>query len=70
MFGRKRKLKEEYDGLLRSLMMETKADWEQAKIIEKHLDDYDQEVFIRRKIAESKHFYLYKEAKERKLGSD
>ena len=70
MFRRKRKLKVEYDERLRSLMMETKADWEQAKVIEKHLDDYDQEVFIRRKIAESKHFYLYKEARARKLGSD
>ena len=70
MFRRKRKLKVEYDERLRSLMMETKADWEQAKVIEKHLDDYDQEVFIRRKIAESKYFYLYKEARARKLGSD
>ena len=70
MFGRKRKLKKEYDERLRSLMMETKDDWEQAKVFEKHLDDYDQEIFVRRKIAESKHFYLYKEAKERKLGRD
>lgn len=70
MFGRKRKLKEEYDERLRSLMMETKDEWEQARVIERHLDDYDQEVFIRRKIAESKHFYLYKEAKARKLGGD
>ena len=51
-------------------MMETKDEWEQAKVIEQHLDDYDQEVIIRRKIAESKHFYLYKEAKARKLGSE
>ena len=39
-----------------------------SKEIEQHLDDYDQEVIIRRKIAESKHFYLYKEAKASKLG--
>lgn len=70
MFGRKGKLKREYDGQLRSLMMETKAEWEQAKVIEQHLDDYNQEVIIHRKIAESKHFYLYKEAKARQLGSD
>ena len=70
MFKRKSKLKKEYDERLHSLMMETKADWEQAKVIEQHLDDYDQEVIIRRKIAESKHFYLYKEAKARKLGSE
>jgi hypothetical protein len=70
MFKRKSKLKREYDERLRSLMVETRTDWEKAKVIEQHLDDYDQEVIIRRKIAESKHFYLYKEAKARKLGSE
>ena len=68
MFGRNRKLKKEYDERLHSLMMETKKEWEQAKEIEKYLDDYDQEVIIRRKIAESKHFYLFKEAKARQIG--
>jgi hypothetical protein len=70
MFKRKSKLKREYDERLRSLMVETRTEWEKAKVIEQHLDDYDQEVIIRRKIAESKHFYLYKEAKARKLGSE
>ena len=70
MFRRKRKLKREYDERLRSLMMETKKEWEQAREIEKYLNDYDQEVFVRRKIAESKHFYLFKEAKVRQLGSN
>ena len=51
-------------------MMETKKEWEQAKDIERHLNDYDQEVIVRRKIAESKHFHLYKEAKVRQLGRD
>ena len=58
MFGRKRKLKKEFDDRLRSLMMETKEEWEQAREIEKYLNDYDQEVIVRRKIAESKYFYL------------
>lgn len=70
MFGRKRKLEKEYDERLHSLMIETKVEWEQAKVIEQHLDDYNQDVITRRKIAESKHFYLYKEAKARKLGRD
>ena len=70
MFKRKSRLKKEYDDYLRSLMLETRTEWEQAKVIEQHLDDYDQEVIIRRKIAESKHFYLYKEAKARKLGME
>ena len=69
MFGRKRKLKKEFDERLRSLMMETKEEWEQAREIEKYLNDYDQEVIVRRKIAESKYFYLFKEAKKRRLGS-
>ncbi|MBO1911105.1 DUF2508 family protein, partial [Microvirga sp. 3-52] len=37
MFKRKSKLKREYDERLRSLMVETRTEWEQAKIIEQHL---------------------------------
>ncbi|QTD40203.1 YaaL family protein [Sporosarcina sp. Te-1] len=70
MFGRKRKIKKEFDDRLRTLMIETKKEWEQAKDIEKYLNDYDQEVMVRRKIAESKHFHLFKEAKIRRLGID
>ena len=70
MFGRKRVLKKEFDDRLRSLMMETKEEWEQAREIEKYLNDYDQEVIVRRKISESKYFYLFKEAKKRRLGVD
>lgn len=70
MFGRKRKLKKEFDERLRSLLMDTKEEWERARGVEKYLNDYDQEVIVRRKIAESKHFYLFKEAKARRLGSD
>jgi hypothetical protein len=70
MFRRKRKLKDEFDERLRTLMMATKEEWEWARAIEKHLNDYDQEVMVRRKIAESKHFYLFKEAKVRRLGRD
>lgn len=67
MFGRKRKLKREFDNRLLNLLLETKDDWEQAKEIEKYLNDYDLEVMIQRKIAESKYFHLFKEAKERQL---
>ena len=69
MFGRKVKLKQEFDDRLLLLMKETKAEWEQAKKVEGYLNDYDQEFIVRRKIAESKHFYLYKEAKARRLAS-
>lgn len=70
MFGKNQKLKKEYDEQLLTLILETKKDWEQAKEIEKYLNDYDQDVIVRRKITESKYFYLFKEAKERRLGSD
>lgn len=70
MFGRNRKLKREYDDRLRTLMLETKKEWEYAREIERYLNDYDQNIITRRKIAESIHFYLFKEAKARKLGSD
>ena len=68
MFRRNKKLKKSFDERLLSLMMETKKEWEQARDIEKYLNDYDQEVIVRRKIAESKHFYLFREAKARQLG--
>ncbi|WP_318240741.1 YaaL family protein [Sporosarcina gallistercoris] len=68
LFRRKHKLKREYDEKLRALMIDTREEWEQAKSIEKYADEFDQEVVIRRKIAESNHFYLYKEAKIRNLG--
>ncbi|MFS0577512.1 YaaL family protein [Sporosarcina sp. 179-K 3D1 HS] len=70
MFGRKRKLKKEFDEQLRSLMLETKEEWENAREIERYVNDYDQEIIAHRKIAESKHFYLFKEAKVRRLGRD
>lgn len=68
MFRRRSKLKQEFDNRLRSLIIETRDEWEQAKFVESHLDDYDQEIFVKRKITECKHFYLYKEAKIRSLG--
>lgn len=67
---RRRKLKKTFDDKLQTLMSETRDEWEQAKFIENHLDDYEQEVFVRRKITESMHFYLYREAKARGLGKD
>lgn len=67
MFGRNRKLKKEYDERLLNLLLEAKSEWEQAREIEKYLNDYDEEVLVRRKIAESKYFHLFKEAKERNL---
>nr|WP_106782116.1 YaaL family protein [Lysinibacillus timonensis] len=67
MFLRKGKLKKEYDENLRNLILETKEDWNNAKVIEGLLDDYDLDVIVQRKKAESIHFYLFKEARIRKI---
>ena len=48
-------------------MKETKEDWQQAQMIEQQVDDYDLSIIVQRKIAESKHFFLYKEARIRKI---
>lgn len=70
MLGKKKKLKKTFDDRLRTLLLDTKEDWEKARDIEKYLNDYDQEIVSQRKIAEAKHFYLFKEAKARQLGRD
>lgn len=67
IFSRKGKLKREFDERLVNLIKETKDDWSSAKVIEDLVDDYDLEVIAQRKIAESVHFYLFKEARIRKI---
>ena len=67
LFSRKGKLKKEFDEKLVSLIKETKDDWSNGKIIEGLSDDFNQDVIVQRKIAESIHFYLFKEARIRKV---
>lgn len=67
MFFRKGKLKKEFDELLVSTIKETKEEWQHAKVIEDLSDDYDLSIIAQRKIAESIHFYLFKEARIRKV---
>lgn len=67
MFNRKGKLKKEFDEKLIHLIKETKDEWNNAKTIEELLDDYDLEVIAQRKMAESIHFYLFTEARIRKI---
>lgn len=66
-FRSKRKLKKEFDDKLVSLIKGTKEDLQQAKLIEDLLDDYDLDLIAQRKAAESIHFYLFKEARIRKV---
>ena len=67
MFFKRAKLKKDFDAKFITLMKETKEEWQQAQNIEALIDDYDLTVIVQRKIAESKHFFLYKEARLRKI---
>ncbi|MFJ5768170.1 MULTISPECIES: YaaL family protein [unclassified Lysinibacillus] len=66
-FRNKGKLKKEFDEKLVNLIKETKEDLQQAKVIEELLNDYDLEIIAQRKAAESIHFYLFKEARIRRV---
>jgi alpha/beta superfamily hydrolase len=67
MFFKRAKLKKDFDAKFITLMKETKEEWQQAQNIEALIDDYDLTIIVQRKIAESKHFFLYKEARLRKI---
>ncbi|HWI47916.1 MAG TPA: YaaL family protein [Rummeliibacillus sp.] len=67
MFFRRQKLRKEYDDKLVQLMRYTKEDWQHTQEIENLMVDYDLNIIAQRKIAESKHFYLFKEARIRKI---
>ncbi|MEK4484013.1 YaaL family protein [Psychrobacillus sp. FSL H8-0484] len=67
MFFQKGKLKKEFDQQFVTLIKETKEDWQQAQLIEDYLNDYDLDAVAKRKMTESIHFYLYKEAKIRNV---
>ncbi|MFJ7738795.1 YaaL family protein [Lysinibacillus sp. NPDC097287] len=66
-FRRKGKLKKEFDDKLVHLIKETKEDLQQAKVIEGLLDDYNLDPIARRKALESIHYYLFKEARIRRV---
>ncbi len=67
MFFKRAKLKKDFDAKFIILMKETNEEWQQAQNIEELIDDYNLTVIVQRKIAESKHFFLYKEARLRKI---
>lgn len=66
-FSRKGKLKKEFDEKLVSSIKGTKEDLHNAKVIEELMDDYSLDVIAERKRNESIHFYLYKEARVRRV---
>jgi len=67
LFRRKGKSKKEFDETLVELLKETKEDFNNAKVLEELVNDYDLDVITQSKIAESLHFYLFREARIRKI---
>ena len=66
-FSRKGQLKKEFDDKLVRLIKETKDQYHTAKVMEELMDDYNLDVIAQRKMAESVHFYLFKEARIRRV---
>ena len=66
-FSRKGQLKKEFDDKLVRLIKETKDNYHNAKVMEELMDDYNLDVIAQRKMAESVHFYLFKEARIRRI---
>ncbi|MGM9949291.1 MAG: YaaL family protein [Lysinibacillus sp.] len=66
-FSRKGRLKREFDEKLVRLIKETKDDFHHARALEDLVDDYNLDVIAQRKAAESIHFYLFKEARIRRV---
>lgn len=66
-FSRKGKLRKEYDEKLAKTVKSTKEEFQNAKVIESLMDDYNLDAIAQRKAAESVHFYLFKEARVRRI---
>ena len=66
-FSKKGKLRKQYDEKLAQVVKSTKEDFHNAKVMESLMDDYNLEVITQRKAAESVHFYLFKEARVRRI---
>lgn len=67
LFSKRGKLKREFDEQLIKQFIDTKQEWKKAKMLEALSDDYDLNISLERKLAESKHLFLLKEARIRKV---
>ncbi|WP_010309245.1 YaaL family protein [Kurthia senegalensis] len=67
MFGKKQKLRKEYDAKLVELIRSTKQDLDNIQHLEGISDDFELSTIAQKKIAESQYFYLFKEARIRKV---
>ncbi|MGK4153961.1 YaaL family protein [Kurthia gibsonii] len=67
LFFNKQKLRKEYDENLVQLIKQTKQELENLQQIEDLVDDFNLDTMVQKKIAESKYFYLFKEARIRRV---
>ncbi|MFD2680022.1 YaaL family protein [Bacillus seohaeanensis] len=66
-FRKKGKLRKEYNDSLIQIMEESKRDWLQQEALEELSMDQNLSLQYHSKIAESKYFFLLREAKHRKI---
>ncbi|GEK35659.1 YaaL family protein [Kurthia sibirica] len=66
-FNNKQKLRKEYDAKLVHLIRQSKQDLDNLQQLENLVDDFSLDTIAQKKIAESKYFYLFKEARIRRV---
>ena len=66
-FRKKGRLKQEYNEKLLEQIQTVQADWINKKRLVERSFDPSMEIQIDAKLAEAKYFFLFKEAKERKI---
>ncbi len=67
LFSKKGRLKKEFDEQLISQFFVAKQELQVAKEMEEMSDDYDLYIIAKRKVAESMHLFLLKEARLREV---
>ncbi|MEW9503295.1 YaaL family protein [Jeotgalibacillus marinus] len=67
LFRKKGKLKQEFDDRLVKLMKSTRDDWHRQKNMAEMSFEKSPQIVAVEKLAEAKYFYLFKEARNRKI---
>lgn len=67
LFRKKGKLKKEYDDRLVQLMQQAREEWQQQKNLSDLSFEKSPQMMAEEKMAEARYFYLFKEARHRKI---
>lgn len=67
LFRKKPRLKQQYDEKLLALMERQRSQWEQMKQLDQLTEEPDGFTKMEYKLAEKKYFYLFKEARIRRI---